>query len=231
MEFVDGTIYRMPEQLFSVRDAKALANSLVDTLTTLHRVTPEAFGLGSLGRPDGYAERQVRTWIRQLDASKSRELPELARLAERLAADVPVNPKHAIVHGDYRLDNVVVGTDADLAAVLDWEMSTLGDPLTDLASLAVWWDGLAGLDSPVAAVPGEYLDVDSTYLMNRYAENIGAEPARMNWYLAFAYFKVAAIFEGIYFRFSQGQTVGAGFDRIGALVAPMTEAGHRELDS
>jgi aminoglycoside phosphotransferase (APT) family kinase protein len=172
----------------------------------------------------------VRTWVRQLAASKSRDLPELDRLAERLAADVPVNPQHAIVHGDYRLDNVVVADDLSIAAVLDWEMSTLGDPLTDVASMAVWWDGLRDLDSPVAAVPGEYLDVDSTYLVKRYAELVGAEPERMSWYLGFAYFKLAAIFEGIYYRFAQGQTVGEGFDRIGALVGPMTDAGHRELD-
>lgn len=230
MGFADGTIYRTSEQLESIADARRLADHLVETLAALHAVDPGEVGLGELGRPLGYAERQVRTWVRQLAASKSRELPEVDRLAERLAADVPVNPRHTIVHGDYRLDNVVVAGDLSIAAVLDWEMATLGDPFTDVASMAVWWDGLRGLDSPVAAVPGEYLDIDSAYLVRRYAELSGADLTGMSWYLAFAYFKLAAIFEGIHYRFSQGQTVGEGFDRIGALVAPMTEAGHRELD-
>ena len=97
-------------------------------------------------------------------------------------------------------------------------------------SMAVWWDGLAGLDSPVAAVPGEFSEIDSAYLMRRYAELSGADLGAMSWYLGFAFFKLAAIFEGIHYRFQQGGTVGEGFDRIGALVEPMTAAGHRELD-
>lgn len=230
MGFVEGTIYRDPEQLASILHPGELVENLVGTLVGLHSVAPDEVDLDELGRPVGYAERQVGTWVRQLKASKSRELPELERLAERLASDVPVNPRHAIVHGDYRLDNVVVADDLSIAAVLDWEMSTLGDPLTDVASLVVWWDGLRGLDSPVAAVPGEYIDIDSDQLIDRYAELSGADVSRMSWYLAFAYFKLAAIFEGIHYRFQQGQTVGEGFDRIGALVGPMTDAGHRHLD-
>lgn len=230
MAFVEGTIYRTPEQLSSIADPGRLVDHLVEALVALHAVNADDVGLAELGRPVGYAERQVRTWMRQLAASRSRDLPELDRLAERLAEDVPVNPRQAIVHGDYRLDNVVVAADLSIAAVLDWEMSTLGDPLTDVASMAVWWDGLRGLDSPVAAVPGEHVDVDSTALVTRYAELSGADLSRMSWYLAFAYFKLAAIFEGIHYRFVQGQTVGDGFDRIGALVAPMTAAGHRQLD-
>jgi aminoglycoside phosphotransferase (APT) family kinase protein len=230
MGFVDGAIYRTPAQLRAIPDAKRLVDELVSTLVALHEVEPGTVGLGDLGRPVGYAERQVRTWTRQLAASRSRDLPDLDRLAERLAADVPVGARASIVHGDYRLDNVVVRDDLTVAAVLDWEMATLGDPLTDVASMAVWWDGLTGLDSPVAAVPGEFTDVDSAYLLRRYAELSGADLGAMSWYLAFAFFKLAAIFEGIHYRFQQGGTVGEGFDRIGALVEPMTVAGHRELD-
>lgn len=230
MGFIDGTIYRTPAQLASITKPERLADSLVETLVALHAVDPAVVGLGELGRPVGYAERQVRTWVRQLAASKSRDLPELDRLAERLAADVPANPRHTIVHGDFRLDNVVVGGDLSIAAVLDWEMATLGDPLTDVASMAVWWDGLRGLDSPIAAVPGEHLDISSADLIDQYSVLTGGRSDRLAWYLAFAYFKLAAIFEGIHYRFAQGQTVGDGFDRIGALVGPMTEAGHRELD-
>jgi aminoglycoside phosphotransferase (APT) family kinase protein len=232
MEFVDGVIVRDAEQLeaWSDVEATAVADGLVETLLALHAVDPQEVGLGDLGRPVGYAERQVRTWTRQLAASRSRDLPEVESLARRLAVDVPVNPRHAIVHGDYRLDNAVLGPDHRVAAVLDWEMATLGDPLTDLASLVVWWDGLAGLDSPVAAVPGDHVSVPSDRMVSSYAAAAGIDPDGLRWYVAFAYFKLAAIFEGIHYRDLAGQTVGEGFDRIGALVGPVTEAGHRALD-
>ena len=231
MDFVDGTIHRSPEQIEAITDPLAVVDNMVDALVALHQVEPADVGLVDFGRPVGYAERQVRTWTRQLAASYSRDLPDLMSLSERLAQHVPHNPRHTIVHGDYRLDNVVVADDLSIAAILDWEMSTLGDPLTDVASMAVWWDGLKGLDSPVAAVPGEHLDVASTDLIARYAQRSGTEPEDLSWYLAFAYFKLAAIFEGIHYRFQQGQTVGEGFDRMGALVQPMTDSGHRELDA
>ncbi|CAN5547317.1 phosphotransferase family protein [soil metagenome] len=232
MEFVDGTIVRDAEQLDVLTDAEAatVADSLVETLLALHAVDPAEVGLGDLGRPAGYAERQVRTWTRQLAASRSRDLPEVERLATRLAEVVPVNPRHAVVHGDYRLDNAVLGPDHRVTAVLDWEMATLGDPLTDLASLVVWWDGLAGLDSPVAAVPGDHLDVSSERMLRAYTAATGVDPDALGWYVAFAYFKLAAIFEGIHYRHLAEQTVGEGFDRIGALVDPVTAAGHRALD-
>jgi aminoglycoside phosphotransferase (APT) family kinase protein len=113
-------------------------------LARLHAVDPEAVGLGDLGRPDGYLERQLRRWERQLAASHSRDLPELTRLGRRLGERLPAFQGSAVVHGDYRLDNVVVDrAEGQVRGVLDWEMATLGDPLTDLASTVVWWDGTA----------------------------------------------------------------------------------------
>ena len=159
MEFADGQVLRDRAQLEQLDDAAAtaLADELVDVLLRLHRLDPEHVGLGDLGRPEGYLERQLRRWTRQLEASHSRDLPELTRLAERLRGQLPVSQANAIVHGDYRLDNVVVDTAGrgHILAVLDWEMATLGDPLADVASTLVWWDGVRGLDSPVAAVPAD----------------------------------------------------------------------------
>lgn len=229
MDFADGVVLRTDEQLAGLaRLAPALATELVDVVVRLHAVVPAEVGLGDLGRPDGYLDRQLRTWRRQLAASHSRDLPDLDRLADRLAERVPTSQRAAIVHGDYRLDNVVVDpSTARVLAVLDWEMATLGDPLADLASTIVWWGGVTGLDLPVAAVPADADGYPGTeVLVAAYAEGTGLDLSGLDWYLGFAFFKIAAIFEGIHFRSQQGLTVGDGFDRLGDLVPALVERGH-----
>jgi len=231
MEFSEGDVLRDRQQLeqFAPR-SKELAVELVDVLARLHALDPAAVGLGDLGRPEGYLERQLRRWAKQLDASRTRDLPDLVRLGESLGHNVPGGQSPSIVHGDYRLDNVVVAPDTGkVTGVLDWEMATLGDPLTDLASMVMWWDGISGLDSPVAAVPGEVPGFPaSDVIIDRYA-SCGRDLTDMAWYLGFAYYKMAVIFEGIHFRSRQGLTVGEGFDRLGELVPDLTERGHAAL--
>ncbi|GAB3664269.1 phosphotransferase family protein [Nocardioides korecus] len=241
MEHADGQVLRSHEQLQGLagEPAHELAGELVEVLARLHRVDPGAVGLDDLGRPVGYLERQLRRWARQVEASHTRDLPELTRLGDRLGRSVPQDGGAAVVHGDYRLDNVVVDLDAPagrrVVAVLDWEMATLGDRWADLASAVVWWDGVRGLDLPVAAVPG---DVDgfpgAEVLLSAYEGAYegagGGSTDRFDWYLAFAFFKIAAIFEGIHFRSRQGLTVGEGFDTLGDLVDPLVERGHAALD-
>ncbi|MDP9431093.1 MAG: phosphotransferase family protein [Actinomycetota bacterium] len=233
MEFADGQVLRDRSELerLDAAAATALADELIDVLGRLHRLDPEEVGLGDLGRPEGYLERQLRRWARQLEASHSRDLPELARLAERLGARVPASQSASIVHGDYRLDNVVVDPDhGRIVAVLDWEMATLGDPLADLASTVVWWDGMRGLDSPVAAVPADVPGYPgSDRLLAAYGRRSSLDLELLPWYVGFAFFKIAAIFEGIHFRAQQGLTVGEGFDRLGDLVPPLVERGHAAL--
>ena len=233
MEHADGDVLRDRAQLerLDAAAATALADELVDVLVRLHRLDPEQVGLGGLGRPAGYLERQLRRWARQLEASHSRDLPELTRLAERLGQSLPAHSGAAIVHGDYRLDNVVVDpVQGHVVAVLDWEMATLGDPLTDVASTVVWWDGMAGLDSPVAAVPAEVPGwPGSDHLLASYRRQSGTDLDALPWYLGFAFFKIAAIFEGIHYRSRAGLTVGEGFERLGELVPPLVERGHAAL--
>ena len=233
MEFADGEVLRHQDQLERLdgRAAAALADQLVEVLVRLHRLDPEQVGLGDLGRPVGYLERQLRRWARQLEASHSRDLPELARLADRLGQNLPVTQGVAIVHGDYRLDNVVVDpVGGHVVAVLDWEMATLGDPLADVASTVVWWDGMAGLDSPVAAVPADVPGYPGgDHLLAAYGRQSGRDLDPLPWYLAFAYFKIAAIFEGIHYRSRRGLTVGEGFEQLGELVPPLVERGHAAL--
>jgi aminoglycoside phosphotransferase (APT) family kinase protein len=235
MSFVDGVILRADEQLRALSPGQAgrLADGLADVLARLHAVQPGVVGLADLGRPDGFLDRQLRRWAIQLAASHSREVPGLDALATRLGRVVPAPQRAALVHGDYRLDNVVIDPDdpGRVRAVLDWEMATLGDPLTDLASAVVWWDGIVGLDSPVAAVPGDVPGFPpGTRLLERYSRHTGLDLNGLPWYLGFAFYKIAAIFEGIHYRDTKGLTTGEGFDRLGAMVPALVERGHAALD-
>ena len=203
---------------------RVLSERLVDTLAALHAVDPAAVGLGDFGRPDGFLARQVRRWKTQLDASYSRELPVADELHRRLSDRVPPQAATGLVHGDFRLDNVLVDDTDRLTAVLDWEMATLGDPLTDLALMVVYGRlgvaGLAGVSDAVAA-PGF---LGERELVERYARHSGRDLSGFGFHLGLAGFKLATILEGIHLRHSSGQTVGEGFDRIGDAVAPLLEA-------
>jgi len=233
MQFVEGTVYRTAGQAAALgRDrAHALALSLMDVLAHLHSVDPAAVGLADFGRPEGYLERQVRRWRKQLDASRSRELPGMDELHAGLAAGVPADGTAAIVHGDFRLDNAIVGPQDQIAAVLDWEMATLGDPLADLGLSLVYWGlwlepvggGLFGQAPPAGTLPS------AAELAQRYAARRGIDLGALGWYLAFAYFKIAVILEGIHFRHLAGQTVGAGFDQVGEMVPHLVALGNKTL--
>lgn len=235
MSFVEGTIYRTEQQLAEVAPAAAerLADDLVDVLARLHAIDPAAVGLGDLGRPDGYLERQVRRWGKQLAGSRSREVPGLDALGGRLADSVPVSRRSGLVHGDYKLDNVVVAPgESGIVAVLDWEMATLGDPLMDLVNVVGWWDGIRDTTgTPTSAAPSDQPSFPpSSRLLERYAAATGADLDALPWYTGLFCYKLAAIFEGIYFRETQGLTVGEGFDELAGLGPALATRGHQALD-
>ncbi|MEU7791413.1 phosphotransferase family protein [Amycolatopsis sp. NPDC049159] len=231
MSFVEGTPYRTADELAKLGEqrTRAIADALVDTLVDLHAVDPADVGLADFGRPEGFLERQLRRWKKQLDASRSRDLPGIEELHDRLAVAVPVSGKPSIIHGDYRLDNVLVDTGDDISAVLDWEMSTLGDPLTDLALLVAYAErDKVSLQfvSNASSAPG-YPTTDEVVV--RYAERSGRDVSQLNWYVSFAFFKLAVILEGIHYRHSKGQTVGAGFEGVGAGVPLLISHGNEIL--
>ncbi|WP_263252009.1 phosphotransferase family protein [Saccharopolyspora rosea] len=234
MEHVPGTVYRSPELTARLAEAERhdLAHQLVDVLADLHGTDPESVGLGDFGRPEGFLERQIRRWSKQLAASRSRDIEGIDELAGRLAETIPGTPRAGIVHGDYRLDNVIVGEDLRIRAVLDWEMATLGDPLTDLGLLAVYWEGFGGVEhNPITKGVGpDYGFPTAKRLLDRYAARSGADLSDLDWYVAFGYFKIAVILEGIHYRFIHDQTVGAGFEHVGALVAPLVAQGLATLE-
>ncbi|MEJ1202613.1 MULTISPECIES: phosphotransferase family protein [unclassified Streptomyces] len=228
MEFVEGTPYRTADQLAPLgpERTRAAVLNLVDTLVELHAVDPAAVGLGDFGRPEGFLDRQLRRWAKQLDASRNRDLAGIDELHATLGRELPRSPAPTVVHGDYRLDNVLIGGDRDeINAILDWEMSTLGDPLTDLGLLVMYSMPLGMPDSPVsttAQAPGHPAPAE---LIERYAARSGRDVSAVAWYTAFAWFKLAVILEGIHYRYTLGQTVGRGFDRIGDLVPVFIEHG------
>jgi len=240
MELVDGLVLRDEDEVraaFEEPDRRKIGDALVDTLADLHAVDPDAAGLGELGRRDGYAERQLKRWMRQWEASKTRELDTMEETHRLLSARVPAQASTSIVHGDYRLDNVIVAADdpGRVRAVLDWEMATLGDPLADLALFTLYWQGWGAPDNPIFATPADHGFPSAAELSRRYAEATGLDLtddawAFDGWYAAFACFKFAVICEGIHYRHSHGLTVGEGFDRIGGLVPGIVQRGLSALD-
>ena len=232
MEFVEGTPYRTADQLVPLgpERTRAAVLNLVDTLVELHAVDPAEVGLGDFGRPEGFLDRQLRRWAKQLDASRNRDLTGIDELHATLGRELPHSPAPTVVHGDYRLDNVLIGGEDDtINAILDWEMSTLGDPLTDLGLLVMYSSPLGMPDSPVsttAQAPGHPAPAE---LVERYADRSGRDVGAVAWYTAFAWFKLAVILEGIHYRYTLGQTVGRGFDRIGDLVPVFIEHGLTSL--
>ncbi|WOX08544.1 phosphotransferase family protein [Streptomyces sp. N50] len=230
MEFVEGTPYRTADDLAPLGPdrTRGAVLELVDTLVELHAVDPAAVGLADFGRPEGFLDRQLRRWGKQLDASRNRDLAGVEELHAALGHRLPTSPAPAVVHGDYRLDNVLIGTEDGvdkIKAILDWEMSTLGDPLTDLGLLVMYSIPLDLPNSPIsttASAPGHPTPAE---LIERYAARSGRDVSSVAWYTAFAWFKLAVILEGIHYRYTLGQTVGRGFDRIGELVPVFIEHG------
>ncbi|MET9879696.1 phosphotransferase family protein [Actinacidiphila glaucinigra] len=231
MDFVEGTPYRTERQLTELGPERTrdIVLRLVDTLVALHAVDPRAVGLDDFGRPEGFLERQLRRWGKQLDASRSRELAGIDELAALLGTRLPTSAPAAVVHGDYRLDNVLIGADDTVRAILDWEMSTLGDPLTDLGLLLMYGELRPTPGTPVSVTGGAPGHPSPAELIERYAAGSGRDVSSVSWYTAFAYFKLAVILEGIHYRYTLGQTLGAGFDRIGAMVPAFIDNGLRTL--
>jgi aminoglycoside phosphotransferase (APT) family kinase protein len=238
MSHVGGSVLRRSRDLDGIDTAARtrLARAMVDVLADLHSVDVDAVGLGEFGRPEGFLARQVRRWSTQLDGSRSRDLPGIEVLRDRLAGAVPQQDPapRCVVHGDYRLDNLVVGDAAEpqpVRAVLDWEMATIGDPLADVGLLLAYWDGLGGVDNPIVEAIGPRAGFPhGGQLSQWYASRSAANGRRiqldaLDWYRGFGYFKIAVILEGIHYRFRHGQTVGSGFDRIGEVVPLLIDLG------
>ncbi|MFE4778385.1 phosphotransferase family protein [Streptomyces sp. NPDC056716] len=237
MDRLDGITLRGRDdaaRLTPVQRAR-LADRMVDTLVRLHEVDPGAIGLAGWGRPDGYLERQLRRWSDQWTASRTRPRPQVDTLLRRLTQTLPRDRHPGIVHGDFKLDNMLLdrADPARVLGVLDWEMSTLGDTLSDLGILCSFWDEAGELPNPISAgataldgFPGRW------YVVERYGAARGIDITDLDWYLVFADFKIAVILEGIHARHLQGHTSGARFEGLDAVVdALLDRALARAADS
>jgi aminoglycoside phosphotransferase (APT) family kinase protein len=223
MERIDGVVVRdeLPE-VFGRDDRHGIGMDLVDALVELHAVDPASCGLDGFGRPSGYLERQLRRWRGQLELTipHSRPLPELEKVGSWLAAHVPPTQATTVVHGDYKLDNVMLGRDRPgrIVAILDWEMSTLGDPLADVGwMLSSWRDqgddrtGVFAQLNRVTQLPGFPARAE---LAERYAHHTGYDLAGISWYEVLALYKLAVLLEGSYARHLAGATDDPFFARL-----------------
>lgn len=219
MDFVDGRVIESAETAMTLSDIQAgvISQNLVDTLAKLHRVDPADAGLDQLGRPEGYLQRQVKRWGEQWQLTKTRELVEIEELhnwLEGAISKLPTNLPSAIVHGDYRIDNVILDPKtSEIIAVLDWEMSTLGDPISDLAISLVYWsqagDTLRNqipVAQEVTSGPGFWT---REQVVQRYVSQTGYDISHLDECVALACFKLAVIMESIHHRNLSGQQLGA----------------------
>lgn len=206
---------------------RGISETLVDTLVELHAVDPGEAGLGELGRPEGFLERQTQGWISRYDKAKTDEIAEVEPLTKWLAANIPESPPPTVIHNDYKLNNLVLDPDdlTQVRAVLDWEMTTIGDPLFDLAVSLTYWiepedsEDLKNVMPTVTDIPGF---LNRKQLIDRYAQNSGRDLSEMHWYVVFGYFKLAGILQQIYARWRAGQTKDERFatfgDRVKTLI-------------
>lgn len=211
---------------FEVDDAfrRQVGGHLVDALAELHLVDHEALGLGDLGRPDGFVERQVAGWSGRWERAKHRDLPSMEEVARRLAATVPEPQAATLLHNDFKLDNTMIDDGGSIVAVFDWDMSTTGDPLVDVGTTLAYWSG-GGLGSFAAAdlvVLGDAFGPPD--IIERYADATGFDLAGIDWYRALGLFRIAVIVQQIYIRWVRGQTKDDRFEGLGELVPPMAEA-------
>ena len=229
MGFVEGPILRSAEdaKAFDEAERRAIGERVVDTLVAIHGVDPDAVGLAELGRKEAYVERQLRRWHGQWEKSKTRELPAVDGVHERLSARIPEQGPATIVHGDYRLDNMILSSSGEIAAVVDWELCTLGDPLADVGMLLVYWseegDDFMPLFAPATIAPG-FPTRDE--VRARYAECSGRDLGQIDFFVALGFWKLAIILEGVYARYASGQygKTDEGFQEFAKIVERLAAA-------
>jgi aminoglycoside phosphotransferase (APT) family kinase protein len=236
MGFVEGPILRQRPDAELFRDEgdrRLIGERVVDTLVAIHDVSPDLVGLGDLGKKEDYVARQLHRWQGQWEKSKTREIPLVEAVHDKLASRIPDQGPAALVHGDYRLDNMILDDGGYVAAVVDWELCTLGDPLADVGLLLVYWgeegDELMPLFEPATVAPGFPSRED---VKARYAERSGRDLGEIDFFVALGYWKLAIILEGVYSRYVKGQygKPEPGFEEFGKNVGRLAEAADRAVE-
>lgn len=239
MERIPGIIIRRdpPAGLpFTAETARRLSESFVDNLARLHALDYLAIGLDTLGKPRGYLARQVNGWIERYYGSQTHDLPEVARVAAWLKDHMPAVSDAALIHNDYKYDNVVLDPEETtrIVGVLDWEMSTIGDPLTDLGTTLAYWVDPQDSDElqRIRWAPSTYAgSLTRSQLIERYATTTARDVSNMVFYLAFARFKIAVIVQQIYSRYHQGLTKDVRFASMPEVVRVLLRASLQSAES
>jgi len=231
MDFVDGLVLRDDELeagTLAPEHRHRASLAMVETLAKLHGVVPADVGLGDLGRQEGYIARQLKRWKGQFEQSTTREIPAMDEAHRRLSECIPDQGPATIVHGDYRLDNMILSPEGEVRAVLDWELCTLGDPLADVGLLVVYWN------RPWGVAPGNYPGFPPIEeLIDRYGEHSGRDLSRLDFYVAFGAWKLAAIIEGVNARYASGaygEDARDEAEELPEVVEQLADASLRRLD-
>ena len=233
MAFVDGHVLRdvaVAEKVLTEDQRRHAGEHLIDVLADLHSVDVDAIGLGDLARKEGYIARQLKRWYSQFQQSAAlgnRSIPVIDEMHEFLSARIPDQGPAGIVHGDYRLDNTLFDDEGNVAAVLDWELCTLGDTLADMGLLMVYWTEPDDTEAPLGVAPTTARGFPTREEMKaRYAARTGRDVSNLDFYVSFGYWKLACILEGVYSRYAAGATGGdqADFQAFGMQVVRLGEA-------
>jgi aminoglycoside phosphotransferase (APT) family kinase protein len=239
MEPIRGVILRRdppPGLPFSRETARRLSESFIDNLAALHALDYESVGLGDLGKPQGYLERQVNGWINRYQGSRTDDSPEVVQICDWMKSHMPSASSSALIHNDYKYDNLVLDP-ADLTriiGVLDWEMATIGDPLSDLGTALAYWvdpqdsQELKSIRWSPSTYPGS---LGRAQLIDRYSRVSGRNVSNMVFYLTFARFKVAVIVQQIYYRYRQGLTADARFAALGEAVKILLRSASHSVET
>jgi aminoglycoside phosphotransferase (APT) family kinase protein len=238
MEFVEGHILRTApeaEKAFDEPTRRAVGDRMTETLAALHSVDLESVGLSDLGRHEGYIERQLKRWRGQYEQMQVEGVDHsdlVGRVADDLAGRIPAQQRTSVVHGDYRMDNVVLADDGSVRAILDWEICTLGDPLADLGLLTVYWadptDATAVLGLSPTTAPGFSTRAQ---VLEHYASVSDLDVSGIGFYTAFGYWKLACILQGVYARYVAGAGAGdqGSVDAFPTQVARLAEMAAESL--
>lgn len=238
MSYVEGLVLHNAADagVLSERARHDVASNLIDTMVALHSLDVDAVGLGDIARRGDYIGRQLRRWKRQWEQSCCADLPIVGEVHDRLASVIPAQERLTVVHGDFRLGNMISDLAGTIRAVLDWELATLGDPLADLGWLLSSWlqaeetGTLSASDAPPSALPG-FRDRD--WMARRYAERSGADISSLKFYIAFSYWRGACISSGVLTRYEAGVMGDDGFDSrsLRAVIASRAESALVLLDA
>jgi len=239
MEPIAGIIIRRTAPAgvdFSASVAKRLSESFIDNLARLHGLDYAAAGLSDLGKPQGYLERQVRGWTERYHGAKTHEFAGIEKIFSWMQENMPASSDAALIHNDYKYDNIVLDASdvTKIAGVLDWEMCTIGDPLSDLGGALAYWverddpEDLRAIHWAPTDAPGSLTRAE---LAQRYAQKTGRDVSHISFYLAFAYFKIAVIVQQIYYRYQQGLTKDERFASLPVVVEALLRAALRTVES